>query len=239
MSSQNNPIYTALAPDSFPDVRKPALSRWVSSPVKRIFDAAAVLSFFPLWAPLLILVAIAVRLSSRGPIIFQQRRMGRDCRPFTIYKFRTMRHDPLRNGKDIATLLADEVTPVGHVLRRYKLDELPQLINVLLGHMSLVGPRPKVPTQQLEPLLCHPGITGLATLAFAREEILFSQIPTDELDAFYRNTVLPTKRGLDVEYMRSATLTGDFRILLKTVLGKWGSGEAVIRRAFYFREDES
>ncbi|WP_058186875.1 sugar transferase [Terracidiphilus gabretensis] len=227
MSTQDNPISAAFAPDSLSGASEQVLSHWTTSPAKRIFDVTSLLVFAPLWIPLLFVLAVIVRASSHGPVIFQQKRIGRSCRPFTIYKFRTMRHDPHGRRNAIAAVAANEITAAGHILRRFKLDELPQLINVLLGHMSLVGPRPKVPEQQLEPLACHPGITGSATLAFAREEILFSQIPEPELNAFYRDSVLPTKHRLDAEYMRCATFAGDLAILMDTVLGKWGSGESV------------
>ena len=233
MSAQENPISAALTPDSFVEVRQQmlsvqSLSKWVASPAKRIFDIAAVLSCSPLWIPPLLVIAVAVRLSSRGPVIFQQARAGCFDRYFTIYKFRTMRHVPHRRRSAIAAVSADEVTPVGRILRRFKLDELPQVINVLLGQMSLVGPRPKVPEQQLELLPCRPGITGSATLAFAREDGLFAQIPEDALAGFYRDAVLPAKHRLDSDYMRHATFAGDLRILLDTVLGRWGSGEEAI-----------
>lgn len=226
MSTQDNPISAIFAPDSLSGASQQIVSRWTISPAKRVFDVTVLLVFTPLWIPLLIVLAVIVRFSSPGPVIFQQERIGRSCRPFTIYKFRTMRHDPHGRRNAIAAVAADEITPAGHILRRFKLDELPQLINVLLGHMSLVGPRPKVPEQQMEPLPCHPGITGYATLAFAREEVLFSQIPEAELNAFYRETVLPAKYRLDADYMRCATFSRDLGILMDTVLGKWGSGES-------------
>ena len=227
MSTQDNSISAILASDSLSGASQQAVSRWTTSPAKRVFDVAALLVFTPLWIPLLFVLAVIVRISSRGPVIFQQRRIGRYGRPFTIYKFRTMRHDPYGRRNAIAAVAVDDITPAGHILRRFKLDELPQLINVLLGHMSLVGPRPKVPEQQLEPLPCNPGITGSATLAFAREEALFSQIPEAELNTFYRDTVLPAKYRLDADYMRCATFARDLSILMDTVLGRWGSGESV------------
>jgi lipopolysaccharide/colanic/teichoic acid biosynthesis glycosyltransferase len=228
MSSQDNPIYVALASNSSLEIQQQRLSPWVTSPAKRVFDTAAVLVFSPLWIPLLLVIAVAVRVSSRGPIIFQQTRAGRFDRHFTIYKFRTMHHAPHGRRIAIAAVSADEVTSVGRVLRRFKLDELPQVINVLLGHMSLVGTRPKVPEQQLELLPCRPGITGAATLAFACEDELFAQIPEDALTSFYRDAVLPAKHRLDSDYMHHATFGADLRILFDTVLGRWGSGEGVI-----------
>jgi lipopolysaccharide/colanic/teichoic acid biosynthesis glycosyltransferase len=117
---------------------------------------------------------------------------------------------------------ASLVTPLGRFLRRLKLDELPQVFNVLLGDMSLVGPRPKIPAQNPACFPCRPGITGRATLAFAREDLLLSQVSTDLLPDFYTTVVLPAKQHLDAEYMERATLLSDLQLLLNTVLGNWG-----------------
>jgi lipopolysaccharide/colanic/teichoic acid biosynthesis glycosyltransferase len=106
-------------------------------------------------------------------------------------------------------------------LRRLKLDELPQVLNVLKGDMSLVGPRPKIPEQQLATFSCRPGITGPATLAFACEETLFARIPRDVLADYYRIAVLPLKQRLDAEYMARASLLSDIVVLFKTVTGCW------------------
>lgn len=199
------------------------LSPWSRSRAKRILDVAAVLALSPILLPLLALIALAVLASSGVPVVFRQRRLGMNGEPFAIYKFRTMRHSPTKNQSAISADSADRVTPLGYFLRRTKLDELPQVLNVLAGDMGLVGPRPKVPDQQLEPLPCRPGLTSPATLAFAREEALLIQIPPDSLADFYHKTILPAKHRLDSEYLRQATISSDLRILLDTVLGRWGS----------------
>lgn len=199
------------------------LSRWSRSRGKRIFDVAAVLVCSPILLPLLAVIAAAVLLTSGVPVIFRQYRMGRDGVPFAIYKFRTMRPSNARGGSAIAIASASRITWLGALLRKTKLDELPQLFNVLTGEMSLVGPRPKVPEQQLMPLPCRPGLTGAATLAFAREESILMPVPRDALAVFFRDSVLPAKHELDVRYARQATLRSDLRILADTILGRWGS----------------
>jgi lipopolysaccharide/colanic/teichoic acid biosynthesis glycosyltransferase len=112
-------------------------------------------------------------------------------------------------------------TPVGPFLRRWKLDELPQIWNVLSGDMSLVGARPKLPEHQVCELQCRPGITGAATIAFAREESFLARLPKHDLDDYYRERILPVKHQLDLEYMARATFGSDFKLLIDTVLRRW------------------
>jgi lipopolysaccharide/colanic/teichoic acid biosynthesis glycosyltransferase len=139
-----------------------------------------------------------------------------------IFKFRTMECAESGSDDNETGISRNRITNIGRVLRRLKLDELPQVINVLMRDMSLVGPRPKVPQQQLAPFLCRPGITGPATLAFAREEDFISAIPGDELTEYYRRSILPLKQKLDSDYMAIASPLSDLRILLKTISGCWG-----------------
>lgn len=200
---------------------EPALSSWTASRAKRAFDMAAVILCAPLLAPLLLAIAIAVLVASGRPILFRQVRIGRSGKPFSIFKFRTMQSSAPEVQHAIATLSIDHVTPLGRILRRVKLDELPQVLNVLAGDMSLVGPRPKVPAQQTGMLVCRPGITGPATLFFAREERMLKDIAKDSIPAYYRSAILPAKMRLDADYARHATLVSDLRILIDTVLGNW------------------
>ncbi len=197
------------------------MSPWSRSLAKRIFDCACVILALPVLVPLVLIVAAAVRLTSSGPVLFLQERMGRHGRPFTIIKFRTMVHVAERTHHPITTSDNQRFTPIGPFLRRSKLDELPQLANVLLGHMSLVGPRPKLREHVIFDLPCRPGITGLATIVFACEETVLARVPTNRLDAFYHAVVLPAKRKLDAEYMAQATFLSDLRLLVKSVLRRW------------------
>jgi lipopolysaccharide/colanic/teichoic acid biosynthesis glycosyltransferase len=208
-----------------PPVNSPAraelLSPWSRSRARRFFDIAVILAASPLLIPLAGIIALAVCVRCGFPILFRQTRAGRFGQPFTILKFRTMKHAPRARNSAIAAHAADEVTTIGRFLRRTKLDELPQAWNVLVGDMGLVGPRPKVPEQQSAPLDCRPGLTGAATLAFAQEERIFAQIPVDLLDDYYREVVLPAKQRLDNDYRKQATLLSDLRILRDTALGRW------------------
>ena len=199
------------------------VSPWSRSPAKRIFDCSCVLLGIPLALPLMLVIAVLVRLTSPGPALFLQKRMGRHGRTFTIFKFRTMVHDTAKNRHPITTSNDHGFTPIGAALRALKLDELPQVVNVLLGDMSLVGPRPKLPEHVIFDLPCRPGITGMATIAFANEEKVLSHIPGDRLNAYYHSMILPTKRRMDSDYMACATLISDLRILIRTLLRRWGN----------------
>jgi lipopolysaccharide/colanic/teichoic acid biosynthesis glycosyltransferase len=128
----------------------------------------------------------------------------------------------------VTTAENQQFTPVGPFLRRWKLDELPQLFNVLMGDMSLVGPRPKLAEHQFGELKCRPGITGAATIAFAREEHILAHLPDQHLDGFYHSIILPAKFRLDREYMKQATISSDLRLIVDTVLRRWDN-EAIGR----------
>lgn len=201
------------------------LSPWSRSRAKRLFDIAGIIVFLPLLALLLIVLALGVLVTSGAPAFFRQRRAGRNGEEFVIYKFRTMTPQSAPVQSPISIESSDRVTWFGAILRKSKLDELPQVLNILSGDMSLVGPRPKVPEQQLIQLQSRPGLTGPATLAFAREESLLAQIPKSERSAFYFEVILPAKQKADSEYLRRATMASDLRILLNTVLGRWNAYE--------------
>lgn len=215
------------------------LSPWSRSGGKRIFDCACIIPFTPLLLLVCLAIAVAVRLSSRGPALFLQKRMGRHGRMFTIVKFRTLTHHPEGAHQPITTAGNQRFTPIGQFLRQWKLDELPQLWNVLVGDMSLVGARPKLPQHQLTELSCRPGITGAATLAFAREELVLARLPSHRLDDYYNGVILPIKHELDREYMARATFLSDFSLLVKTVLRRWDSSvvETLLRDALPSGED--
>ena len=204
-----------------PSVVEKRLSPWSRSGAKRFFDCACVLLALPLLVPVLLAIALAVRLTSSGPVLFLQKRMGRHGRSFTILKFRTMIHTADRAHHAVTTAGNQQFTPIGSFLRRWKLDELPQLLNVLWGDMSLVGSRPKMPEHLISNLLWRPGITGAATIAFAREEVFLDRVPRHHLESYYHTVVLPAKRKLDVEYMVRATFLSDLKLIVDTVLHRW------------------
>jgi lipopolysaccharide/colanic/teichoic acid biosynthesis glycosyltransferase len=210
-------------------VRKGApkeLSSWSLSPTKRIFDCACVLVVLPLLIPILLAIAFAVRATSAGPVFFLQKRLGRRGCSFTILKFRTMVHDPDAAYHAVTTAENQPFTSIGPFLRRWKLDELPQIFNVLLGHMSLVGPRPKMPEHVIGDLACRPGITGAATMAFASEETVLDRVPQHHLESYYRTVVLPAKHHLDAEYMARATFFSDLKLIVNSILRRWDGGVA-------------
>ncbi len=198
----------------------PAASAWTQSWVKRLFDivaAAVVLSIFA--APML-LIALCVCLTSRGPAIFVQQRVGRHGCLFSIYKFRSMYCSGCgANGPGLTGAGDQRVTPLGRWLRRLKLDELPQLFNILRGDMSLVGPRPKLPQYSAQvPMPYRPGVTGAATLAFRCEEALLSSVPPSQIEVFYHRAIKPLKTRLDSSYMYRATFWSDLRLIAATLV---------------------
>lgn len=192
-------------------------SPWVLSPTRRVLEFIIALLALTILLPLMLLAAALVRFGSEGPVFFRQRRMGRNGREFTLYKFRSMRVDSGEPGSCITVVGDARITPVGAFLRRYKLDEIPQFWNVLRGDMGLVGPRPKLPHHEALHMEGRPGITGVATLAFRREEELLSRIPERELDSYYEAWVKPAKARMDLEYIRTATFSSDIRILWRTL----------------------
>lgn len=191
--------------------------------IKRAFDVGVSLVGLILLAPLLLVVALAVRCTSPGPALFRQERMGRGFRPFRINKFRTMVADAPQRGAAITAGNDPRITRVGHLLRKTKIDELPQLINVLVGEMSLVGPRPEVPRyvdlfrqDYAEVLSVRPGITDLASLKY-RDETAILGAAADP-DAEYVNRILPDKIALAKEYIARQSLALDLWIILQTLL---------------------
>jgi lipopolysaccharide/colanic/teichoic acid biosynthesis glycosyltransferase len=194
------------------------ISAWCTSGWKRAFDLACVVPALILISPLLGIVALAVRLTSPGPVIFRQQRAGRHRKLFTIYKFRTMIENSESIGPGHTAKGDPRITPFGRFLRRFKLDEFPQLYNVLRGDMSLVGPRPKLPHHDHTLMVCRPGVTGAATLAFRNEQHILCKVPSDRLEDFYQEHVIPRKIELDATYMSRANLATDLCVLFATVL---------------------
>ncbi len=191
--------------------------------LKSIFDRTA--SFFGLvfLFPVLIVVGILIRIKMpSGPIIFKQRRVGQHGQLFTMYKFRSMTVG--HSGSSVSVKGESRITPLGAKLRKYKLDELPELWNVLIGDMSLVGPRPDVPgyADKLEGenrrmLLLKPGITGPASLKYRNEEEILAE---QENPQKYNDAVLfPDKVQINIEYLDNWSFWNDIKIIIYTVLG--------------------
>jgi len=190
--------------------------------VKRAFDLLCSIPGIVILSPLLLVVAIAVRVSSPGPVIFRSRRVGRNGREFDLLKFRTMTKDAPQTGPAITFGRDRRITPLGAFLRGTKIDELPQLLNVVLGQMSLVGPRPEVPeyvrlytSEQRAVLNLMPGITDPASIKYARESELLGESADPE--THYKQHVMPDKIRLNLEYAAHANVWTDFLLILKTL----------------------
>lgn len=206
----------APRPEQISAPNDPVASPWVNSRSRRIFESVVAALALVALSPLLAGCWILVRFTSAGPALFRQRRMGRNGRQFVLYKFRSMRGES-GPSKTSHTVHADRrITRVGALLRRFKLDELPQFWNVLKGDMSLVGPRPKLPDHEGLHMPYRPGITGEATLAFRHEERMLLEIPVCDIDPFYQAIFKPMKAQIDIVYMRHATCRSDLKILVRT-----------------------
>ncbi len=201
--------------------------------VKRLFDFVVSLAFLLLLSPILLLCAIAIKLESRGPVFYRARRVGRDGSELLVLKFRKMFDGA--SGQALTGERDPRFTRMGRFLAKSKLDELPQLWNVLLGGMSLVGPRPEDPGFVClhEPeynviLSVRPGVTGLSQLAFAKESEI---LDPDDRVGHYVGRILPQKVAMDRLYARTRTLGIDLRILAWTVLPVLLRRDVAVNRA--------
>ena len=188
---------------------------------KRAFDVAASAAGLVMLSPVFIVVAALIALHDRGPVFFRQERVGRHGRVFRIHKFRTMR--VANAGVLITSADDDRITPVGAFLRRTKLDELPQLIDVLRGDMSVVGPRPEVPRYvamwgddaRAEILSVRPGISDPAAIAFRNEQDVLAA--ADDPERHYVEVILPQKVAMYLDYVRTRSFVGDLRVIFGTL----------------------
>jgi lipopolysaccharide/colanic/teichoic acid biosynthesis glycosyltransferase len=198
-------------------------SKTVFDGAKRLFDVTAGILLLFLLSPLLLLIAFLVKRTSAGPIFYKQIRMGRGDRPFLIYKFRTMYADADQHGPAITSSDDPRITPVGQKLRGMKLDELPQIFNVLRGEMSFVGPRPQVtkfvnefgPEYRAIVLAVRPGITGPTQLEFRNEELMLEGV--EDREQYYIEHLLPTKCRMDAQYVENRSVAYDARVMCQTV----------------------
>jgi len=191
--------------------------------MKRIADLFLSLLLLILLAIPCALLAILVKRDSRGPVLFRQERVTQFGKRFSIFKFRTMVEDAPSLGAQVTGRGDSRVTKLGKTLRRYRLDEIPQLFNVLCGQMSFVGVRPEVPhyvegyTRQMQATLLLPaGITSPASIAFRQEDALLAGAA--DPDRVYREEILPRKMEYNLQYLREYSFFGDFIIMVKTVL---------------------
>jgi len=191
--------------------------------LKRCFDMTFSLLGLVVCFPLFMIVGVIIKLDSKGPVFFAQERIGKDFKPFRIYKFRTMTHRNNTKGPLITSGHDRRITSVGKFLRKTKIDELPQLINVFKGDMSIVGPRPEVRRyvelfrdEYKEILRVKPGITDYATLEFRDEESILSRYQNPEEG--YIKEILPEKIRLYRKYLKNQNFTTDMILILKTLI---------------------
>ena len=197
---------------------------------KRLFDLGFAALGLLLLAPVFVFIALWIKLDSHGPVFFRQQRVGRFGVPFRIHKFRTMTQDAVSGGSLITVGADTRITRAGAYLRRSKLDELPQLIDVLRGAMSFVGPRPEVPRYVAtypselrdKVLSVRPGITDLASIQFRDESALLARAADPERE--YTEVVLPAKLRLAAQYVDQATLATDLRLIGRTLKALFSHG---------------
>ena len=192
-------------------------------PFKFLFDRLFAFLGLIILSPVMLVVAILILVKMGGPVLFKQQRVGKDGKLFTVFKFRTMIDN--HGGSSVSVAGESRITPLGAKLRKYKLDELPELWNVLIGDMSFVGPRPDVPgyADQLqgddrEVLQLRPGITGPATLKYRNEEELLATV--DNPQEYNDNVIFPDKVRINRYYLHHYSFGMDLKMILATVLGR-------------------
>ena len=191
--------------------------------IKRIFDFAVAIILLILLSPLFILVSIAIKLDSPGPILFRQIRITQYGKRFKIYKFRTMVENAEKLGSQVTVGDDKRITKVGRILRKYRLDEIPQLFNVISGDMTFVGPRPEVEkyvekyTDEMKATFLIPaGITSEASIEFKDEEKLLSA--ADDVDKTYVEVILPKKMEINLRSLENFSFFNDVKVMVKTIL---------------------
>lgn len=190
--------------------------------IKRIFDIISSSAALIFVSPVFLVVPILIKIDSRGPVFYKQWRMGKDGKNFQIHKFRTMVENADKNGNQITKSEDQRITRIGKILRRYEIDELPTLMNVLKGDMSIVGPRPEIPKfmryysnlKYREILSLKPGITDLGTLAF-RDETKY--LVDENYEEIYEKEILPLKLDMYLKYVHGKSLIIDLKIILETI----------------------
>lgn len=190
--------------------------------MKSLFDLSVSLISFVIFLPFFMGISILIKLSSKGPVLFKQVRVGKNGKEFKILKFRTMITDAERKGLQLTVGKDPRITNIGHFLRKYKLDELPQLINILKGEMSFVGPRPEVPKyvslyseDQKKVLQVKPGITDIASLKYINENELLKDASNPE--QIYIDQILPAKLRLNYKYIQNQSFLFDIKIIFQTL----------------------
>lgn len=189
---------------------------------KRTFDILASLAGIVIILPISVLIAVIIAFDTPGGVFYRQRRIGHHMKPFYLFKFRTMYRNSSQFGLLTVGDLDRRITPAGYYLRKYKLDELPQLINVLIGEMSFVGPRPEVPKyvelyskSQLQVLNVKPGLTDPASISFFNENEILAR--TKDPEKTYITKIIPAKISQNLSYIEHQSFWGDLTIIFKTI----------------------
>jgi lipopolysaccharide/colanic/teichoic acid biosynthesis glycosyltransferase len=190
--------------------------------IKRIFDFTLSLGGIILLSPIFLLIALVIKLESKGNVLFTQMRVGKGSKDFYLFKFRSMYIDSEKNGQLTVGMKDPRITGIGYLLRKFKIDELPQLLNVLIGNMSFVGPRPEVrkyvalyTPEQLTVLIVKPGITDKASLKYFNENELLGKSTNPEHT--YIQDIMPEKLKINMEYIQQRGIVQDFTIIMKTI----------------------
>ena len=191
--------------------------------MKRVFDILFSLTVILFFLPVGLVLSILILLSSKGGIFYTQTRIGKNKKPFSLLKFRSMKIESDKQGKLTVGMNDKRITKIGVFIRKYKLDEFPQFVNVLKGDMSIVGPRPEVEEyvnlyseKELKILDVKPGITDYASLEYFRENELLAK--SKDPEKTYINEIMPNKIALNYKYLKNPTLLHDFKIIFKTIL---------------------
>ena len=195
----------------------------ISLVIKRIFDLVLAIILLIILSPLFIIIAIAIKIDSKGPVMFRQTRVTQYGKKFRIFKFRTMITDAEKIGSQVTTKNDTRITRIGRVLRKYRLDEIPQLLNIIAGEMSFVGTRPEVSKyverysdEMLATLLLPAGVTSEASIQYKDEELLLAN--ASDVDEVYINRVLPEKMKYNLKSLREFSLLNDIKTMIKTLL---------------------
>lgn len=190
--------------------------------MKRIFDIVSSLIVLVIFSPFFFIISLLIALESRGGVLYKQVRIGKDEKPFYLLKFRTMKAGADQKGQITVGMKDPRITRVGGFLRRFKLDEIPQLFNIIKGDMSVVGPRPEVPkyvalytAEQKKVLSVRPGLTDYASLQYIKENELLGKSADPEKT--YIEEVIPAKLALNMKYVRERSFGLDLKLIFKTI----------------------
>ncbi len=192
--------------------------------MKRLFDIVASLIGLIVFAPVMLIIAIVVKMTSPGPVLFSQKRLTKGMKEFNIYKFRSMVSNEFREKNTVQIKgSSNEITPIGKFMRKTKLDELPQFWNILKGDMSFIGPRPELPrrlkyynSKQKEIFSVRSGISSLASIVFSDEEYLMNQV--EDPEKFYIEQIMPYKIELNLYYIENQSFFYDIWLIIATLL---------------------